>query len=179
MPMIARVEAGQVVELRTGDIQDVPVHKRTNWRTVVEVAPPAVNTELSTVLRDGYTLSDTIVTEKWVVLARSPEEQKTGVQREAYRRIALQLNLTQAPIELMPQVLFQQLVLRQLNALMRAVDLLDKKAGGTALTAQEQAVLDQTTTSARRIRQIITAGDAIENTVPIPANFKNNSLWPT
>ena len=90
------------------------------------------------------------------------------VKGEAQRRIILLVNQTN----------LQDCIIKELNALMRAGELTDKRATGGVLTPAEETEADTLRTLAARVRAIRAASDAIEALNPIPTDYNDNRRWP-
>lgn len=83
------------------------------------------------------------------------------VKDEAYRRI----------VSVFPEW-------KQRNMTMRAVELVDKKARGETLTADEQAEEALLNAAKDGIKAVRAASDAIEAMDPIPDDYNSDERWP-
>ena len=67
---------------------------------------------------------------------------------------------------------------KQLNAQMRAAELINIKAEGRALTAEQEAETAALQALADAIKAIRAASNVIEAMDPIPADFAADARWP-
>ncbi len=165
---ILRIDNGTVVEVRTdADLSAIPPHKRSRWR-VVTGDPPAHNAAVQQLTSLSYEITDNAAVRSWQVTSRSREEQVAAVKTEAQRRIIVRTGATT----------LEQCMVRQLNALMRATELTDKRARGENLTAPEQAEETVLRALADDIKAIRSASNTIEQLDPVPADYAANARWP-
>jgi len=99
--------------------------------------------------------------------APDPGPTATDVRAEARRRILARVGART----------FDDAMARELNALMRASDLHDKRLSGEALTAAEETEADALRALAADIRAIRAASNAME--VAPPDDYADDARWPT
>ena len=71
----------------------------------------------------------------------------------------------------------QACIIRQLNMLMRAIELANKRAMGVVLTAEESAQANALQATADTIKGIRARSNQIEALTPIPADFASDARW--
>lgn len=113
----------------------------------------ASETELSDVLR------------KYGLALPAPSAQ--DVKAEAQRRI----------IALTGATSFEACIIKQMNALMRATELTNKKASGEALTDSERGEALALQSVADAIKGVRQKSNEIELLEPIPANYRDDTHW--
>jgi hypothetical protein len=113
----------------------------------------ASEVELDEVLR-GYGLASPLIT-------------VADVKTEAQRRIIGLVGATDLTVCL----------IKQLNASMRATELVNKKASGETLTDIEQTEAAQLQSLADAIKSIRSASDVIEVMNPIPSDYRSGVYW--
>lgn len=89
------------------------------------------------------------------------------VKAEAQRRIVALVGTSD----------LQSCIIKQLNMLMRATELANKRAMGTVLTAGETAEADALQAVADQIKAIRTKSNAIETLTPIPNDYADDARW--
>lgn len=94
-------------------------------------------------------------------------EEIKAVKNEAQRRIVLRTGATD----------FNSCIVRQLNASMRATELVNKKSDGGTLTQEEQAESIALQSLANDIKAIRYASNLIEAMDPIPSDYTDNKYW--
>ena len=162
MALYARVENGVVVERR--EITDpIPETKAHLWRLIVDPGPPAV------AAGEVAAVSEAESGDTWQVsytVNKLPDaELRARIKAEAQRRI---IALTGASD-------FNSCMTKQLNAVMRATELTNKKASGGTLTDAENAEAAALAGLATAIKAIRSKSDALE--VSLPADYTNDSHW--
>lgn len=70
--MLARIEDGEVAELRNISLSDIPEHKRSNWLPV-EGEAPAHDGRIETVIGPIYTIEPTRVVRSFSKVPRVPD----------------------------------------------------------------------------------------------------------
>lgn len=98
---------------------------------------------------------------------RGPGADAIDVKAEAQRRI---VTLVGAPS-------VEAAIIRQLNALMRAVEITNKTAAGVDLTASEQAEAAALASLAVAIQRVRSRSDEIEALDPIPDDYTHDRHW--
>jgi RNA-binding protein YhbY len=89
------------------------------------------------------------------------------VKAEAQRRICAVFGVTD----------LTSCIIKQLNAQMRASELINIKAEGRTLTTEQQAEADALQAAADAVKLIRSKSDVIEAMTPIPADYTNDSYW--
>jgi RNA-binding protein YhbY len=89
------------------------------------------------------------------------------VKAEAQRRICAVFGVTD----------LTSCIIKQLNAQMRASELINIKAEGGTLTTEQQAEADALQAAADAVKLIRSKSDVIEAMTPIPADYTNDSYW--
>lgn len=88
------------------------------------------------------------------------------IKQEAQRRIILRVGATN----------LEECIIKQLNAQMRATELVNKRALGDTLTEQEEAEASALVSLAQDIKHIRSCSDIIEQT--LPQDYKDDKYWP-
>lgn len=149
---IARVVDGVVIETRPINIEDVPQHKQGDWRQIAWEG-------------DGP-LAETVIEPNIVRIVKShPTPTATDVRREAQRRI----------ISMMGSHTLDDCIVKQLNLAMRATELVNKRASGTELTADETAEAAALQSVASAIKDIRAKSNLLEPNPP--ADYAADSYW--
>lgn len=162
MAQYARIENGVAVERR--EMAAPPAHKAGLWKLCVDAGPPAV-AEGQTVVRSEAVSGDQLVA-SYTVIKRPDTELRALIKAEAQRRIIAATGATS----------FEGCLTKQLNAVMRATEITNKRASGQALTDAETAEAAALQALADRIKAIRAASDQIEAALPV--DFAANSRWP-
>ena len=89
------------------------------------------------------------------------------VKAEAQRRIVALVGTSD----------LQACIIRQLNMLMRATELANKRAMGVVLTIDETAQAASLQATADAIKAVRAKSNAIEALAPIPADFASDARW--
>lgn len=92
---------------------------------------------------------------------------KAAIKEEAQRRI----------IGLVGASDLQNCLIKQLNAQMRATELVNKRALGAELTEAETAEAGALQALAAAIKSIRAASDALEALDPIPEDYRDDAHW--
>lgn len=163
---IARLENGEVKEVRNIEITDVPAHKRGQWRTVVD-APPAHNPKIETLNRAGWLVTDITAELIYEVLPLVRERIVLEVKAEAQRRIVALTGATDIVAA----------IIKQLNALMRSTKLVNAKADGKPLTEAQKTEATQLEAFSDAVELIRRRSNELEAMDPIPADFTDDKWW--
>lgn len=154
MARYVRLQDGNPVEFR--DLAEPPpAHKASMWTPVVEqdVPTPAIGetTVCNAALVDG----------QWVItyqVAALPHQQLVSmIKAEAQRRI----------VALTGAASLDACLIKQLNALMRATELTNKRAQGETLTAEEEIEASTLEGLAAAIKGIRAKSNALEANPPV------------
>lgn len=162
---IALIQDGRVADIKQKSIEDVPEHKRYLWRTIID-SPPTYNSWLETIAHDDWEIDDTNAVMKYTITPKDRATHIAAVKAEAQRRIILRTGGQ----DLMGAVI------KQLNALMKAVTVVNKKVDNTVLSEdlENAAVL---TALAADIEFIRNRSNAIELLDPIPEDYAADYRW--
>lgn len=163
---IARLENGVITEVRELVLTDVPFHKRSQWRTVDDT-PPVYDPKVATIRKAGWLISDTFASVMYEVIPHAREILVLEVKAEAQRRIVALTGTTDIVAA----------IIKQLNALMRATKLMNTKADGKSLTAEQQTESLQLEAFSNAVELIRRKSDELEAMDPIPVNFTDNVWW--
>lgn len=164
---IARIENGAVVETRADITLDaVPAHKRAAWRTVVDVQP-LFEARLESAQPTGWAITETTATRTYDVVRHPLPMQIAAVKAEAQRRITAITGASD----------IMSCLTKQLNAQMRAAELINIKAEGGALTAEQEAEAAALQALADAIKAIRIKSNEIEALDPIPADYAADARW--
>lgn len=146
-----RVDGDQIIERR--DLEAIPEHKRHLWRPeVIEGEGP---------------IAITVVEADRVRVVRSyPAVVADDVRAEAQRRI----------IALTGATSLDGCLIKQLNALMRGTELVNKRASGGTLTAEEEAEAAALQAMADAVKAIRAASNAMESNPP--SDYASDERWP-
>ncbi len=164
---IARIDGGAVVETRAAlTLDQVPAHKRAAWRTVVD-QPPTYEPRLESAVATGWDITETTATRTYQVARQPLAMQMAAVKAEAQRRIIAIAGASD----------LMSCLTKQLNAQMRAAELINIKAEGGTLTAEQEAEAAALQALADAIKAIRAASNVIEAMDPIPADFAADARW--
>lgn len=161
MALYARIENGAAVEKR--EFASPPPAHKNFWKPVVDPGPPALAAGEVANASEAESGGNWVVS--YIKARLSDAELKAGIKREAQRRI----------IALTGTSDLSTCLTKQVNAMMRATELTNKKATGQTLTAQEQAEEVALQALADSIKAIRSKSDALE--VALPVNFTDNAHW--
>lgn len=163
---IARIENGAVVEVRSIGIDDVPAHKRGAWRTVIDI-PPDFDPRIEGRALDGWQITETEALRQYTVTPHARSMMIQAVKAEAQRRIIAATGATD----------IMSCLTKQMNAQMRGAELINIKASGGTLTADQQAEATALQALADAIKAIRAKSNAIEALDPIPADYAADARW--
>ena len=163
---IARIENGKVVETREMTIEDVPEHKRHLWRTIVD-QPPAFDYLVESRVKAGWQVTATEAFRQYTIVPHSRDMMVRAVKAEAQRRIIVVTGATD----------MTGCLVKQMNAQMRAAELINIKTEGGALTAEQQVESDALKALADAIKYIRARSNDIEALDPIPSDFAADVRW--
>lgn len=161
MALYARVENGATVERRHFD-QPPPAHKAF-WRPVVDNGLPAIHAGQFVLVSDTINADNVTVT--YTVQKRPDAELRAMIKQEAQRRIVAMTGATD----------MTTCLTKQLNAVMRATELTNKKTSGQTLSDAENAEAGALQALATAIKAIRSKSDSLE--VSLPTDFDNNAHW--
>lgn len=163
--MIARIKNNAVVEwLPKLTLDDVPLHKRSHYRPVVE--EKSARSQLEMLAGPDVMVEADRVVKRWGLERRPLADQREQVKDECQRRILAALTVN----DVIP------CILKQLNALMRSVKLTDTKHARelTASEVAEAAALEGLSIEIERLRA---KSNAIEAMDPIPLDYAADKWW--
>lgn len=163
---IARIENGTVVETRDMAIEDVPEHKRVHWRTIVD-QPPEFDSRVERRVKADWQITATEAVRQYTIEPHSRDMMVRAVKAEAQRRIVMVTGATD----------LTGCLVKQMNAQMRAAELINIKAEGGSLTVEQQAESDTLKSLANAIKYIRARSNDIEALDPIPADFAADVRW--
>lgn len=163
---IARIENGAVVEIRDIEIDSVPVHKRGAWRTVVDL-PPDYDPRIERRSVAGWQITETEALRQYTITPHARPMMIQAVKAEAQRRIIAATGATD----------IMSCLTKQMNAQMRGAELINIKASGGTLTAEQQAEATALQALADTIKIIRSKSNEIESLDPIPADYAADARW--
>ncbi len=163
---IARIENGAVAEVRNIDLVDVPMHKRVDWRVVVD-QPPVVDIRISSSVATGWNIGASEVTRVYDVVPHDRAIQIQSVKAECQRRIIAATGVTD----------LLNCLVKQMNMQMRAAEIINIKASGGVLTEQQVAEAAALQAIADRIKALRARSNEIEAINPIPSDFASDARW--
>lgn len=136
--------------------------KWTNEQDQVwSVLYPLVDGEISRQIQSWIDAGNTIAP------YAAPPPTLADVKAEAQRRICVVFGVSD----------LTACIIKQLNAQMRASELINIKAEGGTLTTEQQAEADALQAAADAVKLIRSKSDDIEAMSPIPADYTNDSYW--
>lgn len=163
---IARIENDAVVEIRDIEIGSVPVHKRGVWRTVVDLQPD-YDPRIESRAKAGWQITETEALRQYTITPHARSMMIQAVKNEAQRRIIAATGTTD----------IMSCLTKQMNAQMRGAELINIKASGGTLTAEQQAEAAALQDLADSIKAIRAKSNEIEALDPIPADYAADSRW--
>lgn len=158
--MLARVEAGDVIEMRNITLDDVPGHKRSLWVNVVDDRP-VINNLTHNLSGPVIIVEQNQVVRRWSAIPRPHSEVQSTIREEARRRI----------LERYPDW-------KQTNMVARGVELQDIWRRVGTWTPEEQAEADALKSAWDWISEVRASSNQIEVMDPMPEDINNDSLWP-
>lgn len=155
---------GEIRQVLSAERCDPTVPTKAGWRwlPVIDEAQPSV-TPLQSATRSDVVQGNQVI-RGWTITTRAPVA--ADVKQEAQRRI----------VALVGAFSFEDCIVKQLNASMRANELNDIRHD-RALTDAEAAEAAALRALAAAIKAIRTKSNEIEAMNPIPADFTENSRW--
>ena len=162
MARYVRLEDGNPVEFRNM-AEPPPAHKASLWVPVIEQASP------SHAAGETIVSSESLVNGTWVishdVVALPVETLVAKIKNEAQQRI----------VELTGATSLDACLIKQLNALMRATELTNKRAQGQTLTAGEETEAARLEGLASAIKSIRAKSNVLEADPPV--DFTSDIHW--
>ena len=169
MALRARLNDAKDAVLEIVDAGPIPAHKVALGQLVpVEDVKPAFDGRLEALAGPVLQIQSGKVLRVWTKVRRSLEEQKQMVKGEAQRRIVLLTGKNN----------LQDCIIKELNALMRAAKITDKRMNGEAVTVEEEVEADALRVFNVKIEAIRVASNNLEVTDPIPLDYADDKYWP-
>lgn len=157
--MLARVEDGVVLELRDIALEDVPEHKRSLWRILVDNIP-VFSADTQSLVKAAPTITDVEVVLNYTVESRPIEEVKSGVKEEAFRRIVSLYSEKD-----------------QLNMLINMIQLMETWRVTGKWTLEEELAATALQQGFTQIVGLVNKSKEISEMKDIPLDYKSDRNW--